>query len=173
MRRSAPKSTAVPTPWLTADEQRAWRQVVALLMTLPAALESDLQRLTNLTMFEYLVLTNLSESGGHTLRMSALANRANSSLSRLSHVVGRLQRNGLVVKAPCPDDGRVSEVTLTKAGIAKVRSAAPHHVAAVRELVIDPLTPTELLRLAAAASIISDRVAESNRGAPGAGPPPD
>lgn len=82
------------TVWLDDDQQRAWRQLLALVMELPAALESDLQRTTGLTTFEYLVLANLSEADDRTLRMSELAARANSSLSRLSHVVRRLSDNG-------------------------------------------------------------------------------
>ena len=116
-------------------------------MELPAALESDLQRTTGLTTFEYLVLANLSEADERTLRMSELASSANSSLSRLSHVVRRLADNGLVVKRVCAEDGRVSVVELTKAGMRRVSAAAPLHVAKVRELVVEPLTKAELMRL--------------------------
>lgn len=132
-----------------------------MLMVLPAALESDLQRTAGLTMFEYLVLASLSEAERATLRMSELAHRANSSLSRLSHVIKRLDRAGWVVKRPCADDGRVNEVILTKAGADVLANAAPHHVAKVRELVIEALTPTQLSRLGVAASAISERTAMS------------
>ena len=81
-----------------------------MIMELPAALESDLQRTTGLTTFEYVVLANLSEADDRTLRMSGLASTANSSLSRLSHVVKRLADDGLVIKRVCADDGRVSVV---------------------------------------------------------------
>jgi DNA-binding MarR family transcriptional regulator len=115
-----------------------------------------------LTVFEYLVLANLSEADDVTLRMSELAYRANSSLSRLSHVVSRLVRKGWVVKRPCSTDRRVSEVTLTKGGAARVRKAAPHHVASVQELVIQPLTPKQLSCLGNAASVITERIAETD-----------
>ena len=123
-----------------------------MIMELPAALESDLQRTTGLTTFEYLVLANLSEADERTLRMSELASSANSSLSRLSHVVRRLAGNGLVVKRVCADDGRVSVVELTKAGLRRVSAAAPLHVAKVRELVVEPLTKADLIRLGRAAA---------------------
>jgi DNA-binding MarR family transcriptional regulator len=148
------------TKWLDAEQQWAWRQVISLVTMLPAALESDLQHTAGLTMFEYLVLANLSEADQATLRMSDLAYRANSSLSRLSHVVSRLTRRGLVTKRACPTDGRVSEVVLTKAGSAKVVDAAPQHVARVRDLVIHSLTPRQLTSLGHAAAAISDRIAE-------------
>jgi DNA-binding MarR family transcriptional regulator len=160
--RTARKARLPETLWLDDDQQRAWRHIIAMVMALPAALESELQRATGLTMFEYLVLANLSEADGTTLRMSELAHRANSSLSRLSHVVSRLARSGWVVKRPCSDDGRVSEVKLTKAGMKKVTDTAPLHVAKVRELVVEPLTRTELSRLGDAAAAIAERVAESS-----------
>jgi DNA-binding MarR family transcriptional regulator len=147
--------------WLDDDQQRAWRQLLSMIMELPAALESDLQRTTGLTTFEYLVLANLSEADGRTLRMSELATRANSSLSRLSHVVRRLASNELVVKRASADDGRVSVVELTKAGMRRVVAAAPLHAAKVRELVVDPLTRADLIKLGRAAQTITDRIAES------------
>jgi DNA-binding MarR family transcriptional regulator len=149
------------TVWLDDDQQRAWRQLLAMIMELPAALESDLQRTTGLTTFEYLVLANLSEADERTLRMSQLASSANSSLSRLSHVVRRLEANGLVLKRVCAEDGRVSVVELTKAGWRRVSGAAPLHVAKVRELVVEPLTKAELMRLGRTAQAITDRIAES------------
>jgi DNA-binding MarR family transcriptional regulator len=149
------------TPWLDGDQQRAWRQILSMMMELPAALESDLQRTTGLTTFEYLVLGNLSEADEMTLRMSELASRANSSLSRLSHVVSRLEGNGLVIKRSCADDGRVSVVELTKAGKKRIVAAAPFHVAKVRELVVEPLTRADLISLGKAAEAITDRIAES------------
>jgi DNA-binding MarR family transcriptional regulator len=148
------------TKWLDADQQWAWRQVISLVTMLLPALDSDLQQTARLTMFEYTLLANLSEADQATLRMSDLAYRANSSLSRLSHVVSRLTRRGLVIKRACPTDGRVSEVVLTKAGSAKVVDAAPHHVARVRDLVIHSLTPAQLTSLGHAAKAISDRIAE-------------
>lgn len=148
------------TVWLDADQQRAWRHLLSLTMLLPAAIDSDLQRSAGLTMFEYTVLANLSEADRVTLRMSDLAYRANSSLSRLSHVVSRLERDGLVKKRSCSTDRRVSEVVLSSAGAAKVRQAAPDHVGWVRKFVIEPLTPTQLSRLGDAASMIAGRLAE-------------
>ncbi|MEE6135641.1 MarR family transcriptional regulator [Mycobacterium sp. 050128] len=161
MTRSERERRQPETVWLDDDQQRAWRQLLSMMMELPAALESDLQRTTGLTTFEYLVLANLSEADKRTLRMSELAASANSSLSRLSHVVSRLEGNGLVVKRVCAEDGRVSVVELTKAGWRRVVAAAPLHVAKVRELVVEPLTKADLIRLGRAAQAITDRIAES------------
>jgi len=161
MTRPKPDRRRPETVWLDDDQQRAWRQLLSMIMELPAALESDLQRTTGLTTFEYVVLANLSEADDRTLRMSELASTANSSLSRLSHVVKRLANDGLVIKRVCADDGRVSAVELTKAGMRRVLAAAPSHVAKVRELVVEPLTKPDLIKLGKAAKAITDRITES------------
>ena len=157
-----PEPAAQEDYWLDADQQQDWRHLVALIMTLPTAIESDLQRTAGLTMFEYLVLANLSEADETTLRMSDLAYKANSSLSRLSHVVSRLAKRGWVRKRPCTNDGRVSEVVLTKAGLAKVVHAAPDHARLVQELVVAPLTRPQLQALGASAAVIVERIAQRN-----------
>ena len=82
--------------WLADEEQQAWRPFAALLFRLPAALDAQLQRDAQLTHFEYMVLVSLSEAPDRALRMSDLAAMASGSLSRLSHVVSRLERRGWV-----------------------------------------------------------------------------
>jgi DNA-binding MarR family transcriptional regulator len=144
--------------WLDDEQQAAWRGVVALFTKLPAALESDLQRSAGLTLYEYVVLALLSESVGQTLQMSELAAGTNSSLSRLSHVVSRLERRGWVTRQVCPNDGRANQAVLSESGLAKVVEAAPHHLRAVRELVIDAVTPTQLRQLGTAAAKVGQRI---------------
>src|ERR1700728_900726 len=130
--------------WLTADEQAAWRSVVALLIRLPAALDAQLQKDAGISNFEYMVLSSLSEAPNRTLRMSDLAAMASGSLPRLSHVVRRLEARGWIRREPCPGDGRFVNAVLTDDGWAKVVATAPGHVAAVRRLLVDVLTPEQL-----------------------------
>jgi DNA-binding MarR family transcriptional regulator len=133
--------------WLSDQQQAAWRPLVALLLRLPAVLDAQLQRDAGITHFDYLVLSGLSEAPGRTLRMSELAATASSSLSRLSHVVSRLEAKGWVRREPCPGDGRFINAVLTDDGMRKVEETAPGHVAAVRELLVDTLTPEEFAQL--------------------------
>ena len=135
--------------WLTDEQQAAWRPFIALLLRLPAALDAQLQRDAGITNFDYLVLSGLSESPNRTLRMSELAAIANSSLSRLSHVVSRLEARGWVRREPCPGDGRFINAVLTDDGWQKVLATAPGHVAAVRELLLASLTDEEFKQLGA------------------------
>jgi DNA-binding MarR family transcriptional regulator len=135
--------------WLSDDQQAAWRPFVALLLRLPAALDTQLQKDAGITQFDYLVLSALSEAPGRTLRMSELAATANSSMSRLSHVVSRLEAKGWVRREPCPGDGRFINAVLTDDGWQKVLATAPGHVAAVRELLVNTLTEEEFAQLGA------------------------
>jgi len=148
--------------WLEDGQQESWRAVVGLLMMLPAALESDLRRTADLTMFDYLVLASLSEAPQRTLQMSALAARSNASLSRLSHVVTRLEKRGWVAREVCGHDGRVTNAVLTRSGWEKVLATAPHHAQAVRDLVVDPLSPLQLRQLGTIAATIGRRIDERN-----------
>lgn len=138
--------------WLSAEEQAAWRPFVALLFRLPAALDAQLQQDAGLSHFEYMVLTSLSEAPARTLRMSDLARMASGSLSRLSHVVSRMENRGWVRRESCPGDGRFINAVLTDEGWAKLTETAPGHVAAVRRLLVDVLTPEELQSLGAISS---------------------
>ena len=135
--------------WLSDEQQAAWRPFVALLLRLPAVLDAELQRDAGITQFDYLVLSGLSEAPSRTLRMSELAATASSSMSRLSHVVSRLEAKGWVRREPCPGDGRFINAVLTEEGWRKVEATAPGHVAAVRELLVDTLTSEEFAQLGA------------------------
>lgn len=135
--------------WLSDEQQAAWRALVALLLRLPAVLDAQLQRDAGITQFDYLVLSSLSEAPGRMLRMSELAATASSSMSRLSHVVSRLEAKGWVRRHACPGDGRFVNAVLTEEGWDKVRATAPGHVAAVRELLVNTLTSEELAQLGA------------------------
>lgn len=126
--------------WLSANEQETWRVLAELMVRALAALDGQLQRDSGLGHFEYGILASLSEAPGGTLQMSLLAEMANGSLSRLSHAVKRLEDRGWVSRAPSPGDGRLTEATLTPAGLEKVAASAPGHVARVRQIVFDPLT---------------------------------
>lgn len=133
--------------WLDPDEQRAWRSLAAVLLKLPSELEAQLQRDAGMSHFEYWVIALLSEAPDDTLGLSDLAAQANASLSRLSHVVTRLERRGWVTRRPDPEDGRATLAVLTDAGRAQVVAAAPGHVEAVRHFVFDGLDRDDVERL--------------------------
>jgi DNA-binding MarR family transcriptional regulator len=144
--------------WLTAEELDSWLSVVRLMTWLPWTIDQQLQRDSNLGMVEYQVLAMLSESPERTRQMSSLAEVTNASLSRLSRVVKRLEGRGLVRRRPDPTDGRFTNAILTEEGFQALVEAAPGHVAHVRSLVIDVLSPEQLRRLGRDADRILSRI---------------
>ena len=133
--------------WLTDEQQQAWRRFVEVLVRVPAALEAQLQRDAGLTHMGYIVLSALSEQPDRRLSMSRLAKGVSASLSRLSHVVARLEAQGWVRRERDPEDGRVQIAVLTDAGHAKVVASAPGHAEAVQQLVFDRLSPAQVRQM--------------------------
>lgn len=128
--------------------------MAAVMNLLPAALDAQLQRDAGLTHFSYFVMAMLSEAPDRTMALNELAGTVTSSLSRLSHVVTRLEREGWVVREPCPDNGRVTVARLTDAGLAKVVASAEGHAAEVRRLILDGLDEVGTDKLADVAGAI-------------------
>ncbi len=133
--------------WLTAEQLSAWKKLIAVVELLPGTLETQLQRDSGLSHFEYFTLAMLSEAPDRTLRMTSLAAQTNATLARLSHVVTRLEKRGLVRREPCAQDRRATNAVLTESGWGTVQQAAPGHVGTVLATVIDPLTATDVADL--------------------------
>lgn len=148
------------TKWLNPMEQRAWRTLVALTTRLPAALDTQLQRESGITHFEYFVMTLLSEEPGHRLQLSDLAQKANASLSRLSHVVSKLERLGWAERVTITGR-RGAQAVLTDAGYQKITEAAPGYLECVRGLVFDGLDAEQTKQLL---ELVETLVAQLDKG---------
>lgn len=144
------------------DELETWSAVATLLEWLPAALDAQLQRDSGISHFEYGILFALSRADDRTLRMSDLAGYANSTLSRLSRAVSRLEARKWVQRSPDPTDGRITLATLTDEGADAAHAAAPGHIALVRRLVFDTLSPTQAVQLRTASRRITGAIREQN-----------
>lgn len=141
--------------WLDDREREAWLALVAVVMRLPAALDAQLQRDAGLTHYDYLVMVLLSEQPGRTCQLKELAAASVSSLSRLSHEISKLERQGWVLRARCQNDRRATNATLTAAGLAKLSAAAPGHVEEVRRRVFDLLGPDRVGDLGRICSLLA------------------
>ena len=168
--------------WLDDDQADAWLALVAILEILPSTLDSQLLRDADLTFFEFLVLTQLAEEPERTMRLSELAAATHTTLPRLSRVIGRLEKDGLVVREASRNDARSRLARLTDLGWERLDEAAPGHVELVRRIFVDRLTRDQLdhvrrigTRLLAALDP-SDRVLAGRRqarsGRPGLPGPP-
>ncbi|MFF5292915.1 MarR family winged helix-turn-helix transcriptional regulator [Paractinoplanes globisporus] len=140
-----PQDTAAP--WLADDERGAWMTLIALLMSLPTAIDAQLKRDSGLNFFEYSILSSLSRRPGRAVRMNTLALFAGGSASRLSHAVSRLERQGWVRREVRNGEVRCTEAMLTEKGMAALEAAAPGHVREARRLVFDAITPEQVGQL--------------------------
>jgi DNA-binding MarR family transcriptional regulator len=130
--------------WLSEDEQLAWRAWLFSSLLLHDRLDRDLIRETGIPHAYYEILVQLSETPGHSLRMSELAERCLSSRSRLSHAVARLEERDWVRRQVCAEDGRGQLAVLTDEGFAALEGAAPVHVESVRTHLLDRLSPEQI-----------------------------
>jgi DNA-binding MarR family transcriptional regulator len=144
------------TRWLDGAEQATWRAFLATSELLYAALDRQLQRDAGMTHGTYVVLAMLSEAPGRSLRMSELAVRANSTPSRLSHAVSRMEDRGWVRRDRSDQDGRGTVAVLTDEGWDVLVRTAPGHVEAVREALFDRLTPAQVSSLRAVCEAVLD-----------------
>ncbi|GAA3089825.1 MarR family transcriptional regulator [Pseudonocardia yunnanensis] len=150
--------------WLTPDELQTWLSYVATTTLLEAALDRQLQREASMSHAYYQILAMLSDSPRRTLRMSDLAALTQSSQSRLSHAVARLEGNGWIRRVPCLDDRRSTLAQLTDDGFAALAEAAPGHVRTVRELMFDRLTPEQVSQLREICTVVLGGLTVENRG---------
>ncbi|MCU1578501.1 MAG: putative MarR-family transcriptional regulator [Rhodoglobus sp.] len=134
-------------PTLSAAQRTAWIRFAIVAHGIPAELNSRLLADAGISQFEYLVLNHLNLSEGRAMPMTRLAVLMASSLSRLSHVVSRLESDGRVARSRSADDGRVAIATLTDRGLELFQAAAPGYVASVHELFFARLDAADLADL--------------------------
>ncbi len=133
--------------WLDEEELAAFTSLMHVNLQLINKLDRQLRRDSGMSFYDYSVISRLSEAPDRTMRMSELGHVTGGSLSRLSQVVSRLEKNGWVVRRPDREDGRFTVATLTEEGWQTVLSAVGGHVAAARRIIIDRLTRTQIRQL--------------------------
>ena len=146
------------TQWLSPAEQKAWRTFIRLHQKLTASLSRDLQAHSRLSGADFEILVALTDSPDGRQRFQDLAKTVGWEQSRLSHQIARMTTRGMVRREECLDDGRGAFVVLTPAGHKIIKAAAPKHVATVRRLVIDALSPRDLATLARISNRILERL---------------
>jgi len=144
--------------WLNEDEMRAWLAFVTLGTELDRRLDAQLKRDSGLSHLQYLILARLSAAPERALRMTELADMLSSTKSGLTYQVEQLEKAGLVCRRACAYDTRGVLAVLTDDGKRRLEEAAPGHVAAVRELFIDVLTPEQLTAIADGLGEVSRRL---------------
>jgi DNA-binding MarR family transcriptional regulator len=155
------------TRWLAPDQLRAWRAFLRMQSQLDARLNRQLQADSGLSLADYDVLVQLTDTAEGRLRPYELQRLLQWEQSRLSHHLTRMQRRGLVVRDECTQDGRGTYIVLTDAGRAAIEAAAPGHVDTVRQLFFDGLTGEQVSALEQLSTRVLDRLArDPSRPAP-------
>lgn len=133
--------------WLTADEEQAWTGLVQLTGELRGELNRQLQREHGVSISDYEVLARLADAPDGRLRARDLEVAMGWEQSRLSHHLARMQRRGLVRRQACETDRRGVVMALTDRGRHTLEQAAPSHVATVRRVFLDALSPRQVRQL--------------------------
>ncbi|MET7769421.1 MarR family transcriptional regulator [Nocardia sp. NPDC005366] len=146
------------TNWLDDEEMRAWQALLSGWALLNREIEQQLKRDAGLSHTQYEVLVRLAAAPEGRLRMTELAESLVNSKSGLTYQVGQLEKAGLVRREACPTDVRGVTAVLTGDGRDTLDRAAPKHVAQVRELLVDVLTPAQLTALADGLGEVARRI---------------
>jgi DNA-binding MarR family transcriptional regulator len=162
--------------WLDEDEMRAWMAFIAAGPLLDRRLDQQLRADAGISHLQYVILARLAAAPQGALRMTELADALSSTKSGLTYQVTQMEAAGLVCRRSCSSDTRGVLAVITDAGRELLEKAAPGHVAAVRELFIDVLTPGQLAAIADGLGEIARRLgacdkARTDAPRPGTDPP--
>ena len=135
--------TTTETPWLTPEQQRVWRAFLGGTTVLNDRLDRDLRSAHGLSSPEYEILVRLSEAPHRSIRMAELADAVSHSRSRVTHTIARLEREGIVKRGQCSEDGRGVSAVLTDHGFTVLEQAAHTHVQGVHDYFVENASPEE------------------------------
>ena len=146
---SAADSTIETVRELAAEELAAWRGLLRVHSALVKALDAELLAEHDLPLTSYEVLINLQAAPGHRRRMAELAEGVLLSRSGMTRLVDRLERDGLIERDACTEDGRGMFAVLTDKGEDLLTRARRTHLDGVRERFLQHFGRDELEQLAA------------------------
>jgi len=151
-------SAAVPPATPRASDWRiaVWRTFLRTHAHAIRELERELLAQTGMPLGWYDVLLQLAEAPERRLRMAELADRVLLSRSGLTRLIDRLQAEGLVRREPSPDDARGTFTVLTADGLARLRAAAPVHLAGISKHWLTHFSDAELRDLDALLRRVAD-----------------
>ena len=147
-------------PRIPTERLQAWRAFLEAHARVTEVLGRELRERVQLPLGWYDVLVHLQEADDHRLRMQELADAVLLSKSGLTRLVDRMESEGLVQRAACPDDRRGTFAELTPQGFELLRSTAPTHLQGVAEHFTSLLDDDEVEVVARALRRIADRARE-------------
>src|SRR3954468_12906635 len=134
---------------------RAWAALLRTHAALVPQLDRTVQRKVGLPLSWYDVLLELAAAPERRLRMTELGDRVVLSRTRVSRIVDEMVDAGLVCREENTADKRSAYASLTSAGLARYREAAPHYLRAIEEQFAAGLTDAHLRCVASALSRVA------------------
>jgi DNA-binding MarR family transcriptional regulator len=129
--------------YLDPEEWQSWGALLLLHRSVLQELDTQLRRHHGLTVTEFDVLITLYNEPDRRVRMSQLAERVVLSPAGTTHLVTRLERDGLVRREVDAADGRKWFTVLTDAGDNALRAARPTHNEVLRRTLFAATSPTD------------------------------
>ncbi|MGP3685747.1 MarR family winged helix-turn-helix transcriptional regulator [Streptomyces sp. IBSNAI002] len=149
----------VDAMWLNEDEIRAWKGFLAAGALVNRRVDQQLRDEAGLSHAQFEVLVRLAETEGGEMRMTELAAALYTVKSGLTYQITQMENAGLVHRRTCGSDNRGVYAVLTSAGRARLAHAAPGHLAEVRAVLIDVLSPQQLAHFADGLGEVARRLA--------------
>ncbi|MFD8307844.1 MarR family winged helix-turn-helix transcriptional regulator [Streptomyces sp. NPDC059690] len=147
-----------PSPSLDPVQLGAYFDLIEVTSLLRHAVEQQLRETGDVSYVQFQLLARLGDSPTGSHRMTDLADGVVYSRSGLTYQVGLLEKEGLVVRAPSPDDERSITVTITDAGRELLAAVLPGHVEVVRSLLFETLSRDDVRALAALLGPVRDHM---------------
>src|SRR5689334_18356543 len=126
------KSAARGHECMEPEEWESWAALLMLHRSVLQDLDIELRQRHKLAVSEFDVLITLFNAPEHRLGMSALAREAMLSPAGVTHLVTRLERDGLVKRELDPADRRKWFTVLTEEGDRALRAARCTHNTVLR-----------------------------------------
>ena len=126
---------------------KAWTRLLRAHATTTRLLNAQLLAEHGLTINDYEALQVLACAEDQRMRRVDLARRLVLTPSGVTRLLEGLERAGLVERAACTSDLRVTYAQLTEAGAAKLREAACGHEGSITSLLEEHLSREELQQL--------------------------
>src|SRR5919109_1514313 len=143
-----PETQTEPIRELAPAELGAWRGVLRVHSAPVKRLHAQLLAAHELPLTSYEVLINLQAAPERRRRMAELADGVLLSRSGMTRLVDRLERDGLLERDACDDDGRGTFAVLTEKGEACLAEARRTHLDGVRDRFLRHFEADELRTLA-------------------------
>jgi DNA-binding MarR family transcriptional regulator len=153
---------------LSKEEDAAYQALMRVVFALPRAVTADIVPVCGLGLSEYMVLETLSNAPNRQLRVKEFVSACGLSLSGVSRIIDRLDREGLIRRVRSQEDGRGTVAVLTDAGQASLEQVYLVHLTSIRRHIFQHLGAVDLARLTSsmeciADSLLADITARSDR----------